>query len=56
MVMVTNSGLRTYELLYEEIGNSIAEILSAWVKAECHEEVADHSQRIFTSKIIIFGF
>ena len=32
--MVAYLGLRTYELIYEEIGNSIAEILSAWEKAE----------------------
>ena len=31
--------------LYEEIGNIIAEIWSAWVKAE---EVANHSERVFT--------
>ena len=36
-------GLRTHELLYEEIGNIIAEILTAWGKAECYEEVANHS-------------
>ena len=35
-----------HELLYEEIGNIIAEILSPWKKAECYEEVANHSQRI----------
>ena len=46
--MVAHLGLRTHELLYEEIGNIIAEILSAWEKAECYEEVANHSQRIFT--------
>ena len=33
--MVAYLGLRTYELLYEEIANIIAEILTAWEKAEC---------------------
>ena len=37
-------GVRTHELLYEEIGNSITEILSAWTQAECYEEVENHSQ------------
>ena len=46
--MVAHLGLRTHELLYEEIGNSIAEILTAWAKAECYEEVANHSQLNFT--------
>ena len=46
--MVANLGLRTHELLCEEIGNNIAELLSAWEKTECHEEVANHTQRIFT--------
>ena len=46
--MVAHLGLRTHELLYEEIENIIAEILSAWEKAECHELVADHFQRTFT--------
>ena len=27
-------GLRTHELFYEEIGNIIGEMLSAWEKAE----------------------
>ena len=53
--MVAHLGLRTHELLDEEIGNIIAEILSAW--EECWDEVAIQSQRIFTLfKIIIFGF
>ena len=43
--MVANLGLRTYDLLYEEIGNIIAEILSAWEKAECYEQVTINSQR-----------
>ena len=34
--MVAQLRLRTHELLYEEIGNLIAEILSAWQKAECY--------------------
>ena len=46
--MVAHLGLRTHELLYEEIGNIIADILSASEKAKCYEEVASHSQRIFT--------
>ena len=41
--MVAHLGLRTHELLYEEIGNINAEILSAWEKAECCQEVANHS-------------
>ena len=41
--MVAHLGLRTYELLYEEIGNIFAEILSAWEKAECYEKVANHN-------------
>ena len=41
-------GVRTHELLYEEIRNIIAEILLAWEKAECYLELAHHSQRIFT--------
>ena len=41
-------GLHSHELLYEEIGNIIAEILSASKKASWYEEVANHSQRIFT--------
>ena len=43
--MVARSGLRTHELLYEEIGIIIAEILSE--KAERYEKVANISQRIF---------
>ena len=35
-------------LLYEEIVIIIGDILSAWEKAECYEEVVDHSHRIFT--------
>ena len=46
--MVTHLALRTRELLYEENGNIIAEILSVWEKAECYEEVTNHSQRYFT--------
>ena len=46
--MVAHLGFRTHELLYEEIGNIIAEIFSAWEKAECFEEVANHYQFIFT--------
>ena len=45
--MVAHLGLCTHELLYGEIGNNIAEILSVWEKAGCYEEVANHSQRIF---------
>ena len=41
--MVAHLGLLTHELLSEIIGNIIPEILS-----ECYEEVANHSQRIFT--------
>ena len=48
--MVAHLGLRTHELLYEEIGNVIAEILSGWEKAESYEEVTNHSQRIFTKQ------
>ena len=52
--MVVHLRLRTYKLLYREISNVIAEILSAWEKAECYEDVAStdvasHSQRIFIS-------
>ena len=46
--MVAYLGVRTHELLNEEIGNIINEILSAWEKAECYEEEANHYQRIFT--------
>ena len=46
--MVANLGSRTHELLYKEIGNIIAEILSTWEKAECYEEGANQSHRIFT--------
>ena len=45
--MVAHLGLRTHELIYEEIGNIIAEILSAWKKAECYEEVAYHSTYLY---------
>mgnify|MGYP001482626826 FL=1 len=41
--MVAHLGLRTHELPYEEIGNIIAEILSAGQKEECYEEVAIYS-------------
>ena len=34
--MVAHLGLRTHELLYEEIGNIIAEILTVWEKAKCY--------------------
>ena len=44
--MVAHLGLRTHELIYEEIGSIIAEMLTAWEK--CYEEVANHSQRIYT--------
>ena len=55
--MVAHLGLRTYELLYEEIGNIIAELLSAGEKSECSWEVVHHSQRIFTLiQIFFFGF
>ena len=33
---------------YKEIGNMIVDILSALENAECFEEVANHSQCIFT--------
>ena len=46
--MVAHLGLRTYEQLYVETGNIIAEILSTWEKANCYGEVANHSQRIFS--------
>ena len=46
--MVVHLGLRTHVLLHVEIGNIIAEILSAWEKAECYKEVANHSQGFFT--------
>ena len=46
--MVAHLGLRTHELIYEEIGNSIATNLSASEKAKCCEEIANHSKRIFT--------
>ena len=46
--MVAHLGLRTLELLYEEIGNIITENLSACENAGWFEEVANHSQRFFT--------
>ena len=46
--MVAHLGLRTHELLYEEISNIFAEILSAWEKAECYQDVANQFQCIFT--------
>ena len=46
--MVAHLGLRTHELLYEEIGTIIAEILSSWKKTECYLEVGSHNKRIFT--------
>ena len=33
---------------YEEIGNIIAYILSAWEKAKFYEEVANHSKSIYS--------
>ena len=44
--MFAHLSLRTHELLYEKSGNIIADILYAREKAECYEEVANHSQRI----------
>ena len=44
--MVAYLGLRTHELLFEEIGNIIDEVLSVYKKAECYEEVANYYQRI----------
>ena len=38
--MVAHYGLRTHEVLYEEMGHIIAEILSAMRERECYEEVA----------------
>ena len=46
--MVAHLVLRTHELLSKEIGNFIANILSALEKAECYQEVANRSQCIFT--------
>ena len=46
--MIAHLKLRTHKLLYEEVGNIIAEILSAWEKAESYEEEANHSQSSFT--------
>ena len=56
--MVAHLRLRSHELLYEEIGNIISEILLAREKAECYEEVANHSHRIFTliQNDIFLGF
>ena len=45
--MVAHLGLRTHKLLYEEIGNIIAEILSAGQNAKSYKKVAKHSQSIF---------
>ena len=45
--MVAHLGLRTHELLYEEINTIIAEILSAWEKVEYYEEVASHSKYLY---------
>ena len=47
--MVAYLGLGTQELPYEEIGNIIVEILLAWEKAQCYEEVTNHCQRIHFS-------
>ena len=50
--MVAHLGLRTHKSLYKEIGNIIAKL----EKAECYEEAANNSQRIFTLiKTILFG-
>ena len=46
--MVVHLELRTHELHFEKIGNIFAEILSAWEKSECYEEVAKHYQRVLT--------
>ena len=46
--MIAHLRLRTDKFLYEEVGNIIAEILSAWEKAESYEEEANHSQSSFT--------
>ena len=54
--MVALLGVRTQELLYEEFGNITADILSVWEKAECSEEIANQSQRLFKFKIINFEF
>ena len=55
--MVAQLGLRTQELLYEEIGNIIIDMWSAWIKAEYFEEVAHHSRRNSTLiKNIYFFF
>ena len=35
-------------MIYEEISKMIAKMLLARKKAECYDEVANHSQRIFT--------
>ena len=48
--MVPYLGLRTHELLYEEIVNIIGELLSAWKKAKCYKD------SFFTlTKILILG-
>ena len=49
--MVANFGLRTHELLHEEIGDIIAEIVSA----KCYEEVASHFRRIIQN-LHFWGF
>ena len=41
--MVAHLGLRTHDLLYEEIGNIIAKLFFKPKNAECYEEVANHS-------------
>ena len=46
--MVAHLGLPTHELLYEEISNIIAEIVSAWEQAKWYKELAIHSKRFFT--------
>ena len=56
--MVAHVGLRTHEVLYEEISNIIAEILQPKRKAKCYEEAANYFQRFFTliENNIFLGF
>ena len=56
--MVAQLGLRTHELLYEEICNIIADILSVREKAGSYEEGANHAKPIFTliHNNIFWGF
>ena len=44
--MVAHLGLRTHELLSEEIGKYYYRNLLACEKPECYEEVTNHSQCI----------